>query len=52
MTIEEKEEIISLIESYKPIGNYYDGYHNYSRKIDEAIADVLDEIISEIKNKI
>lgn len=49
MTELEKSDLISLIESYKPTGNYYDGYHNTNRKIDEAICEVLNELISEIR---
>ena len=48
MTIKEKVSLIDLIESYKPDGNYYDGYHNTKRKCDEAICEVLNELISEI----
>lgn len=51
MTYEEKASLISLIESYKPDGNYYDGYHSFNRKCDEAVCSTLDELISEIQSK-
>lgn len=49
MTNEEKSSLINLLESYKPDGNYYDGYHNFSRQVDEAVCNCLDNVITEIK---
>lgn len=42
MTNEEKSSLINLLESYKPDGHYYDGYHNFSRRVDEAVCNRLD----------
>lgn len=49
MTNEEKSSLINLLESYKPDGHYYDGYHNFSRRVDEAVCNCLDNVIAEIK---
>lgn len=49
MINEEKSSLISLIESYKPDGNYYDGYHNFDRQVDETVCNCLDNVIAEIK---
>lgn len=46
-----KQQVIDIIESYKPSGNIYNGYNSIEEKIDERICYLIDEIIESVKRE-
>ena len=46
-----KQQVIDILEAYKPSGNVYNGYNSIEEKVDEKICDLIDEIIESVKQK-
>lgn len=46
-----KQQVIDILESYKPSGNIYNGYNSIEEKIDERICYLIDEIIESVKRE-
>ena len=46
-----KQQVIDILEAYKPSGNIYNGYNSIEEKIDERICYLIDEIIESIKRE-
>ena len=46
-----KQQVIDILEAYKPSGNIYNGYNSIEEKIDERICYLIDEIIKRVKRK-
>lgn len=46
-----KQQVIEILEAYKPSGNVYNGYNSIEEKVDEKICDLIDEIIESVKQK-
>lgn len=46
-----KQQIIELLEAYKPTGNIYNGYSSIEEKVDEKICYLIDEIINSVKRE-
>lgn len=46
-----KQQVIDILEAYKPSGNIYNGYNSIEEKIDERICYLMDEIIGEVKRE-
>lgn len=46
-----KQQVIDILEAYKPSGNIYSGYNSIEEKIDERICYLIDEIIEKIKRE-
>ena len=46
-----KQQVIDILEAYKPSGNIYNGYNSAEQKIDERICYLIDEIIESIKRE-
>ena len=46
-----KQQIIDILEAYKPSGNIYNGYNSIEEKVDEKICSLLDEIINSVKRE-
>ena len=44
-----KQQVIDILEAYKPSGNIYNGYSSIEEKIDERICYLIDEIIERVK---
>ena len=44
-----KQQVIDILEAYKPSGNIYNGYNSIEEKIDERICCLIDEIIESVK---
>ena len=44
-----KQQVIDILEAYKPSGNIYNGYNSIEEKIDERICYLIDEIIERVK---
>jgi hypothetical protein len=44
-----KQQVIDILESYKPSGNIYNGYNSIEEKVDEKICSLIDEIIESVK---
>lgn len=46
-----KQQVIDILEAYKPSGNIYNGYNSIEEKIDERICYLIDEIIGRVKQE-
>lgn len=46
-----KQQVIDILEAYKPSGNIYNGYNSIEEKIDERICYLIDEIIGRVKRE-
>lgn len=46
-----KQQVIDILEAYKPSGNIYNGYNSIEEKIDERICYLIDEIIESVKRE-
>lgn len=46
-----KQQVIDILEAYKPSGNIYNGYNSIEEKIDERICYLIDEIINSVKRE-
>lgn len=46
-----KQQVIDILEAYKPSGNIYNGYNSIEEKIDERICCLIDEIIESVKQE-
>lgn len=46
-----KQQVIDILDAYKPSGNIYNGYNSIEEKIDERICYLIDEIIESIKRE-
>ena len=46
-----KQQIIDILEAYKPSGNIYNGYDSIEEKVDEQICCLIDEIIESVKRE-
>lgn len=46
-----KQQVIDILEAYKPSGNIYNGYNSIEEKIDERICYLIDEIIERVKHE-
>lgn len=46
-----KQQVIDILESYKPSGNIYNGYNSIEEKVDERICYLIDEIIERVKRE-
>lgn len=46
-----KQQVIDILEAYKPSGNIYNGYNSIEEKIDERICYLIDEIIGSVKQE-
>ena len=46
-----KQQVIDILEAYKPSGNIYNGYNSIEEKIDERICYLIDEIIERVKRE-
>ena len=46
-----KQQVIDILEAYKPSSNIYNGYNSIEEKIDERICYLIDEIIESIKRE-
>lgn len=46
-----KQQVIDILEAYKPSGNIYNGYNSIEEKIDERICCLIDEIIGSVKQE-
>lgn len=46
-----KQQVIDILESYKPSGNIYNGYYSIEEKVDEKICSLIDEIIESVKQE-
>ena len=46
-----KQQVIEILEAYKPSGNIYNGYNSIEEKIDERICYLIDEIIESVKRE-
>lgn len=44
-----KQQVIDILEAYKPSGNIYNGYNSIEEKVDERICYLIDEIIERVK---
>lgn len=44
-----KQQVIDILEAYKPSGNIYNGYNSIEEKVDEKICSLIDEIIESVK---
>ncbi len=44
-----KQQVIDILESYKPSDNIYIGYDSIEEKVDEKICSLIDEIIERVK---
>jgi hypothetical protein len=46
-----KQQVIDILEAYKPSGNIYNGYNSIEEKIDERICYLIDEIVESVKRE-
>ena len=46
-----RQQIIDILEAYKPSGNIYNGYNSIEEKIDERICYLIDEIVESVKRE-
>lgn len=46
-----KQQVIDILEAYKPSDNIYNGYNSIEEKIDERICYLIDEIIESVKRE-
>lgn len=46
-----KQQVIDILEAYKPSSNIYNGYNSIEEKIDERICYLIDEIIGSVKQE-
>ena len=46
-----KQQVIDILEAYKPSSNIYNGYNSIEEKIDERICYLIDEIIGRVKQE-
>ena len=46
-----KQQVIDILEAYKPSGNIYNGYNSIEEKVDEKICSLIDEIIESVKRE-
>ena len=46
-----KQQVIDILEAYKPSGNIYNGYSSIEEKVDEKICYLIDEIIESVKRE-
>lgn len=46
-----KQQVIDILEAYKPSGNIYNGYNSIEEKVDERIWYLIDEIIESVKRE-
>lgn len=46
-----KQQVIDILEAYKPSGNIYNGYDSIEEKVDEKICCLIDEIIGSVKHE-
>lgn len=46
-----KQQVIDILEAYKPSGNVYNGYDSIEEKVDEKICSLIDEIIESVKRE-
>lgn len=44
-----KQQVIDILEAYKPSDNIYNGYDSVKEKVDEKICSLIDEIIEKVK---
>lgn len=44
-----KQQVIDILEAYKPSSNIYNGYNSIEEKIDERICYLIDDIIERVK---
>ena len=44
-----KQQVIDILEAYKPSGNIYNGYNSIEEKVDEKVCYLIDEIIERVK---
>lgn len=46
-----KQQVIDILEAYKPSGNIYNGYGSIEEKVDERICSLIGEIIESVKRE-
>lgn len=46
-----KQQVIDILEAYKPNDNIYNGYNSIEEKVDERICYLIDEIIERVKRE-
>ena len=46
-----KQQVIDILEAYKPSGNIYNGYNSIEEKVDEKVCYLIDEIIESVKRE-
>lgn len=46
-----KQQVIDILEAYKPSGNIYNGYNSIEEKVDDKICSLIDEIIERVKQE-
>lgn len=46
-----KQQVIDILDAYKPSGNIYNGYNSIEEKMDERICYLIDEIIGRVKQE-
>lgn len=46
-----KQQVIDILEAYKPSGNIYNGYNSIEEKVDDKICSLIDEIIERVKHE-
>lgn len=46
-----KQQVIDILEAYKPSDNIYNGYDSIEKKVDDKICSLINEIIERVKQE-